>query len=67
MTKILRVGITGASASRGWAKESHVPAAQKLSGLELAAVATQDQQSADAAAEAFGMVRGYGSAQGSAA
>ena len=29
--KMLGVGIIGASATRGWAKESHVPAVQKLS------------------------------------
>jgi predicted dehydrogenase len=37
MTKSLRVGIIGASAQRGWAKESHVIAVQKLAGLELVA------------------------------
>ncbi len=62
-TKPLRVGIIGASAERGWAKESHVPAVQKLAGLELTAVATGSQPSADAAAKAFGAKRGYGSAK----
>ena len=37
----LKVGIIGASAERGWAKISHVPAVQGLEGLELAAVATE--------------------------
>ena len=62
MTKLLRVGIIGASAQRGWAKESHVPAVQQLGGIELVAVATQHQQSAEAAARAFGARRGYGDA-----
>ena len=58
MSKPLKVGIIGASAERGWAKISHVPAVQALAGLELAAVATNTQASADAAAKAFG-VTGY--------
>lgn len=58
-TKVLKVGVIGASAQRGWAKDSHVPAVQKLAGLELYAVATNEQKSADAAAQAFGAKRGY--------
>lgn len=60
MTKSLRVGIIGASPARGWAKESHIPAVQKLPGLELAAVATNSQHSPDAAAAAFGAKAAYG-------
>lgn len=63
MSKPLRVGIIGASAERGWAKISHVPAVQQTAGLELAAVVTQDQPSADKAARAFGAARGYGDAK----
>lgn len=59
MDRILRVGIIGASAERGWAKVSHVPAVQGLAGLELAAVATRDQPSADRAAQAFGARAAY--------
>ena len=62
MSKSLRVGVIGASAKRGWAKISHVPAIQQLDGLELAAVVTQDQPSADEAARAFGAGKGYGDA-----
>ncbi len=59
--KTLGVGIIGASADGdGWAKVSHVPAVQKLAGLELTAVATSNQKSADAAAKAFGAPAGYG-------
>ncbi len=61
--KTLGVGIIGASAERGWAKESHVPAVRRLAGLELVAVATGSQPSADAAAKAFGANAGYGDAK----
>jgi predicted dehydrogenase len=60
--KTLRVGIIGANAERGWARESHVPAVQHVDGLELAAVANKGQAAADAAAEAFGVARAYGDA-----
>lgn len=58
----LRVGIIGANAERGWARESHVPAIQRLDGLELAAVANRGQAAADAAAAAFGVAKAYGDA-----
>ena len=61
MAKTLRVGIIGASAEGGWAREGHVPAVQGLSGLELAAVATNSRRTADAAAAAFGVSAGYAS------
>jgi predicted dehydrogenase len=50
----IRVGIVGAIAKAGWAKLSHVPAMQRLSGLRLAAVATRNERSAREAAEIFG-------------
>lgn len=59
MAKAIRVGIIGVSAESGWAKESHVPAVQKLAGLELAAVASKGQGKADAAAKAFGVTQAY--------
>lgn len=59
MAKLLGVGIIGASAERGWAKLSHVPAVQQLAGLELVAVASGSQAKADAAAHAFGAKAGY--------
>ncbi len=55
MTKPLRVGIIGASATGGWARDGHVPAVQGLDGLELVAVATNGQATADAAARAYGV------------
>ena len=63
MTEVLRVGIIGASAERGWAKESHVPAVQKLTGLQLAAVAAGDQAKSEAAAQAFGAKKAYSNAE----
>lgn len=62
MAKTLRVGIIGANAERGWARESHVPAVQKLAGLEFAAVANKGQDTADPAARAFGVGKAYGDA-----
>ena len=60
--KTLRVGIIGANAERGWARESHVPAVQHLDGLELAAIANKGQEAAEAAAAAFGVSKAYGDA-----
>ena len=55
MRDALRVGVVGASAQGGWARESHVPAIQALEGLKLAAVATNGRATADAASRAFGV------------
>ena len=63
MDRVLRVGIIGASAERGWAKVSHVPAVQGLAGLALGAVVGRDQRSTEAAARAFGADAGYGDPQ----
>ena len=59
MAEPLGVGIIGASADRGWAKISHIPAVQGLAGLDLVAVASGSQSKADAAAKAFGATKGY--------
>ena len=61
MMRTLRVGIIGANAEGGWAREGHVPAVQGLAGLKFAAVATNSQQTADASAKAFGVPMAYGS------
>ena len=55
LPKTLRVGIVGANPQRSWAKDAHVPAVQALPGFLLTAVATRNEQSARAAAEAFGV------------
>ncbi len=57
----LRVGIIGANAESGWARDGHVPAVQGLAGLEFVAVATNSQKTADASAKAFGLSAAYGS------
>lgn len=53
MNSFFKVGIIGANAKNGWAKDSHVPALQNLPGLELVAVATSNIETARAAAQAF--------------
>src|SRR5512133_2210025 len=50
----IRVGIVGASASRGFASIAHIPALKALSQFEFVAVCTARQQSADAAARHYG-------------
>lgn len=55
----IRVGIIGADSQASWAGASHVPALQSQSSLILAAVATRREESAKAAAEAFGVERWY--------
>src|SRR5712675_603629 len=57
--KEFRVGIIGADTKASWAKVSHVPAINALPGLRLAAVATRNEQSAWAAAKAFGTDRWF--------
>ena len=57
--KEIRIGIVGADTKASWAKVSHVPAIKGLAGVRLAAVATRDEQSARAAAAAFGADRWY--------
>lgn len=54
-----RVGIIGADTGASWAQLSHVPAVNGLAGVELAAVATRREESARAAAEAFGARRWF--------
>lgn len=61
MSRPIRVGIIGANARGGWAGEAHIPAVQGLDGLELAAVATNRQETADEAAHVFGVDKAYGS------
>lgn len=53
-TKQLRVGIIGADTKASWAGASHIPAIKAHPSLVLAAVATRHEESAKAAAEAFG-------------
>jgi predicted dehydrogenase len=50
----VRVGIVGASASRGFASIAHIPALRALPQFELAAVCTSRQETAEAAARHYG-------------
>ena len=50
----IRLGIVGASPERGWGKNTHSPAIEHLPEYELTAVCTSRQESADAAASAYG-------------
>ena len=54
-TKPIRVGIIGASPTRGWAANAHIPALKALPQFEIAAVCTTRQESADATAQKFGI------------
>ncbi|MCY9656586.1 Gfo/Idh/MocA family oxidoreductase [Paenibacillus chondroitinus] len=54
--KKIGVGIIGASPSNpGWAVAAHIPAVQALPDFQLVAVSTSNRESAEAAAEAFGV------------
>ena len=55
----IRVGIVGADNNSSWAKLSHIPAINGLSGLRLAGVATRRSESARDAANAFGADRWF--------
>jgi predicted dehydrogenase len=55
----LRIGIAGANAERGWARDAHVPALRALPEFALQAVSARTRAIADAAAEAFGAARAY--------
>lgn len=61
VSKRVRVGIVGANADRGWAKDAHVPALRRLSDTYLiAAVSARDQELAERARVAFGAERAFG-------
>jgi predicted dehydrogenase len=59
MASKIRVGIVGASPSRGFALISHIPALQALPDFEIVAVCTSSQQSADAAAKHYGVALAF--------
>ena len=50
----IRVGIVGASPTRGFASISHIPALQAMPDFQIIAVCTSSQASADAAAKHYG-------------
>src|ERR1700751_4272644 len=51
----IRVGIVGANPHRGFASIAHIPSLQALPNIEITAVCTTRQDSADAAARHFGI------------
>ena len=51
----IRVGIVGANPNRGFASIAHIPALQALPDLEITAVCTSRQESAEMAARHFGI------------
>src|SRR5437879_5599731 len=52
--KMIRVGIIGANADRGWAAQAHIPALRSLSNdFEITALSTSRRESADAASRHF--------------
>jgi predicted dehydrogenase len=53
MKDVIRVGIIGASPSRGWALAAHVPALQSLPDFEIYAVSTTNKHSAERSAQAL--------------
>lgn len=63
MSDRIRVGIVGASPTRGWALGTHLPAIRALDAFELAAVATTREVTAAQAAEQFGASRWYASGE----
>ena len=60
MTGPIRVGIVGANAERGWARDAHLEALRALPQYTLAAVSARTQPLADAAAKHFGAQRAFG-------
>ncbi len=55
----IRVGIVGASASRGFASIAHIPALRALPQFEIAAVCTTRQETAQAAARHYGVALAF--------
>ncbi len=56
----IRVGIVGANATRGWARDAHLAALRSLPDFAITAVSARTQLIADTAAAHFGAKRGYG-------
>src|SRR5438552_12766196 len=54
-TSKIRVGIVGASASRGFASIAHIPALRAMPQFEIAAVCTARQETAEMAARHYGV------------
>ena len=59
MSLPLRLGIAGANPERGWFRDAHFPALQRVPGLSVHAVSARTGAIADAAAAAFGASKAY--------
>jgi predicted dehydrogenase len=55
----LRVGIVGASAERGWAKDAHLPALARLPQFTIGSVSAPTRARAEVAARAFGAAHAF--------
>lgn len=55
----LRIGIAGANATRGWARDAHFPALRALPGLAIHAVSARTRDIAETAASMFRAARAY--------
>src|SRR5258705_8877013 len=53
------VGIIGVEPGRSWSAAAHIPALRSLPQYRLAALSTRRQESADAAARAFGVEHAF--------
>ncbi len=60
--QIPRIGLLGANSEHGWASFTHLPALAALPDVELVAVGTRHQESADATARRYGVPRAYSNA-----
>lgn len=56
----IRAGIVGVNAERGWAHDAHIPALKHLPSFSITAVSSTSEESASAAAKAFGIANSYG-------
>lgn len=56
----IRVGIVGANAHRGWARDAHIPALKRLPQFSIEAVSARTEALAKEAREAFGARRAFG-------
>jgi predicted dehydrogenase len=60
MSTPIRVGIVGANAHRGWARDAHVPALKSLPQFEITAISARNQALVDEARPVFGAARSFG-------
>lgn len=59
----VRVGVVGLSAAGSWASYAHLPALRAVEGFEVRALATSSPESAQAAAEAYGVPLAFSSVE----